>query len=392
MLSYPIASSTWDEAEYAALQRVIASDQFTMGAEVAAFEHAFAEYLGLPYTVMVNSGSSANLLMVAALCYRQQQLLRRGDEVIVPAVAWSTSYFPFYQYGLKLKFVDIDLQTLNYDLQALQAAVTETTRVILAVNLLGNPNHFESIKHIIAQRPIILLEDNCEALGAQYRGQLTGTFGLMASFSFFFSHHISTMEGGLIATADEELYHILLALRAHGWTRNLPQHNRVHEKSQDSLQEAFNFVLPGYSLRPLEFAGAVGQAQLKKLPQMLHMRRENAAQFLELIAQFPYLMPQQQQEQSSWFGLSLVIDPQSALSRQQLIQILAQYHIEVRPILSGNFTRNKAIQWFDYTLAGPLKNADIIDQNGLFLGNHHWPLTQQFKALAIALQHINQLI
>ncbi|MDY6992480.1 MAG: DegT/DnrJ/EryC1/StrS family aminotransferase [Pseudomonadota bacterium] len=392
MLSYPIASSTWDEAEYAALQRVIASDQFTMGPEVAAFEQAFAEYLGVPYTVMVNSGSSANLLMVAALCYRQQQPLKRGDEVIVPAVAWSTSYFPFYQYGLKLKFVDIDLQTLNYDLEALKSAVTETTRVILAVNILGNPNHFELIKQMIAHRPIILLEDNCEALGAQYRGQLTGTFGLMASFSFFFSHHISTMEGGLIATADEELYHILLALRAHGWTRNLPEHNQVHEKSQNSLQEAFNFVLPGYSLRPLEFAGAVGQAQLKKLPQMLQVRRENAAQFLELIKQFPYLIPQQQQEQSSWFGLSLIIDPQSALSRQQLIQVLAQQHIEVRPILSGNFTRNKAIHWFDYTLAGPLNNADIIDQNGLFLGNHHWPLTQQFNVLATALQQINQLI
>ena len=277
MSNYSLASTTWDEAEYEAMQKVIASGMFSMGEHVAQFERAFADYLNVKYSVMVNSGSSANLLMVAALFYREKDALKRGDEVIVPAVSWSTTYYPLHQYGLKLKFVDIDPETLNYDLAQLAEAVTDQTRMIMAVNLLGNPNDFGAIKIIIGPRDIILVEDNCESMGAIYQGQQAGTFGLMGSFSTFFSHHISTMEGGMIAMDDEELYHILLSLRAHGWTRNLPKHNKVcGTKSDVAFEESFRFVLPGYNVRPLELSGAIGLEQLKKLPNLVQARRVNA--------------------------------------------------------------------------------------------------------------------
>ena len=164
MTRFPLATSSWDDAEQAALQRVIASDRFSMGPEVAEFEADFARFTGSRYAVMVNSGSSANLAMVAALRHTQNPELRLlpGDEVIVPAVSWSTTYFPLHQYGLHLKFVDIDPDTLNYDLSALDSAVSDRTRAIMTVNLLGNPNDFDAIRAIIGSRPIVLIEDNCE--------------------------------------------------------------------------------------------------------------------------------------------------------------------------------------------------------------------------------------
>ncbi|MEZ4814796.1 MAG: DegT/DnrJ/EryC1/StrS family aminotransferase [Bdellovibrionota bacterium] len=264
---FPLATSSWDEKEIAAIQRVVKSGMFSMRTEVSACEKDFAEFLGSKYCLMTSSGSTANLLMVAALFYRKENPLKRGDEVIVPAVSWSTTYFPLAQYGLRLKFVDIDQETLNYDLVALERAVGPQTRLVMAVNLLGNPNDFTAIKKIIANKPIDLIEDNCESMGAVYKGKQAGTFGLMGTFSCFFSHHISTMEGGFVSTDDEELYHILLCMRAHGWTRNLPKENKVTGvKSDNEFEEAFKFVLPGYNVRPLEMSGAIGIEQIKKLP------------------------------------------------------------------------------------------------------------------------------
>ena len=158
---------------------------------------------------MVSSGSAANLLAVASMFYSNSFNLKRGDEVIVPAVSWSTTYFPLYQYGLHLKFVDIDINTLNYDLNKLKEAVTKKTKLIMAVNLLGNPNDFNTIKKIIGDKKINIIEDNCESMGAKYDGKYTGTIGLLGTYSSYFSHHICTMEGGFVTTNNEELYHIL---------------------------------------------------------------------------------------------------------------------------------------------------------------------------------------
>ena len=181
-----LASSSWDESEYNAIQEVIDSGIFTMGKKVKEFEGKFASYMGCKYAVMVNSGSSANLLMIAALFYSKKFSLKRGDEVIVPAVSWSTTYYPLHQYGLKIKFVDIDLETLNYDITSLKSAITENTKAIMAVNLLGNSNDFSAIQELIVDQDILLLEDNCESMGATFEDKMTGTFGLMGTFSTFF--------------------------------------------------------------------------------------------------------------------------------------------------------------------------------------------------------------
>ncbi|MDD4962485.1 MAG: DegT/DnrJ/EryC1/StrS family aminotransferase [Gallionella sp.] len=382
---FPLATASWGSEELEAMQRVITSGMFTMGANVQAFERDFAQYIGSQYCVMVNSGSSANLLMVAALFYTQNPLLKlkRGDEVIVPAVSWSTTYYPLYQYGLKIKFVDIDLNTLNYDLEQLALATTDQTRAIMAVNLLGNPNDFGRIQDIIGDRNIILMEDNCESMGATYQGKMAGTFGVMGAFSSFFSHHISTMEGGLIVTDDEELYQILLSLRAHGWTRNLPKHNLVcGEKSDDPFEESFRFVLPGYNVRPLELEGALGVEQVKRLPALIAERRKNGQLLQAALSNHPDILIQQEVGESSWFGFSLVIRPNSSLNRKDLVSKLNELGFECRPIVAGNFAKNEVVKYFDSEVHGTLKNAEHIDQNGLFVGNHHYPIPDAFAALS----------
>jgi CDP-6-deoxy-D-xylo-4-hexulose-3-dehydrase len=385
-VKFPLATSTWGQEENDAMQRVIASGMFTMGTNVQAFEKAFADYIGSQYCVMVNSGSSANLLMIAALFYTQNPALKlqRGDEVIVPAVSWSTTYYPLYQYGLKIRFVDIDLNTLNYDLEQLEQAITDKTRMIVAVNLLGNPNDFARIEQLTTERDIILLEDNCESMGASYQGKKAGTFGVMGSFSTFFSHHISTMEGGLIVTDNEELYHILLSLRAHGWTRNLPKHNLVcSEKSDDAFEESFRFVLPGYNVRPLDMEGAIGIEQLKKLPDFIRVRQENGKVFQIAMANHPDLIIQQEIGESSWFGFSLVIRPESNLTRPVLVQKLNELGFECRPIVTGNFAKNEVVKYFDFETPFPLKNAEHIDNHGLFIGNQHYPIIGAIDALRL---------
>ncbi len=258
MSNYPLATKTWDDKELQAIQSVIDRGNYTMGDSVKQFEQDFAKFINRKYCVMVSSGSAANLIATAALFYTKNPMLKRGDEVIVPAVSWSTTYFPLQQYGLKLKFVDINLDTLNYDLELLESAITNDTKMIMTVNLLGNPNDFDVINRFIKDKEIFIFEDNCESMGAEYKGKQTGTFGFVGTFSTFFSHHMATMEGGFVATDDKEVYHILLSLRAHGWTRDLPKENYITDKNDDCFEEMFRFVLPGYNVRPVEMSGAIG--------------------------------------------------------------------------------------------------------------------------------------
>ena len=381
---FPLATSSWDNAEYDAIQRVIKSDRFTMGVEVESFEKKFADYFGSKFAIMVNSGSSANLLMTASLFFSRQDRykLKRGDKIIVPAVSWPTTYYPLAQYGLHLEFVDIDRGTLNYDLAALQAAIDEHTKAIMVVNLLGNPNDFEEINNLIKGKDIIIIEDNCESMGATFNGQYTGTFGLMGSFSCFFSHHISTMEGGVVLTDDEELYHIMLALRAHGWTRNLPKQNLVSGgKSDDTFEESFKFVLPGYNLRPLELSGAIGSEQLKKLPELIEGRQKNGEKFQNCMKHHPIFQIQREIGSSSWFGFSLLLREGGGYTRRHVVEKLEQCGFECRPIVAGNFAKNAVMQFFDYSISGDLKNAEFIDCNGLFVGNHHYKIDDAIDAL-----------
>ncbi|AMF91381.1 DegT/DnrJ/EryC1/StrS family aminotransferase [Escherichia coli] len=383
MITYPLASNTWDEYEYAAIQSVIDSKMFTMGKKVELYEKNFADLFGSKYAVMVSSGSTANLLMIAALFFTNKPKLKRGDEIIVPAVSWSTTYYPLQQYGLKVKFVDINKETLNIDIDSLKNAISDKTKAILTVNLLGNPNDFAKINEVINNRDIILLEDNCESMGAVFQNKQAGTFGVMGTFSSFYSHHIATMEGGCVVTDDEELYHVLLCLRAHGWTRNLPKENMVTgTKSDDIFEESFKFVLPGYNVRPLEMSGAIGIEQLKKLPGFISTRRSNAQYFVDKFKDHPFLDIQKEVGESSWFGFSFVIKEGAAIERKSLVNNLISAGIECRPIVTGNFLKNeRVLSYFDYSVHDTVANAEYIDKNGFFVGNHQIPLFNEIDYL-----------
>ena len=376
MSNYPLSTNTWGTEEIEAIQSVISSNNYTMGKNVAQFEYDFGKFINRKFCLMVSSGSAANLISIASFFYTANPMLKKGDEVIVPAVSWSTTYFPLQQYGLKLKFVDIDLNTLNYDLDALKTAISKNTKMIVVVNLLGNPNDFDKINEITKDKKIFIFEDNCESLGAEYKNKKTGTFGTIGTFSTYFSHHISTMEGGFVTTDNEELYHILLSLRAHGWTRNLPKKNFVTNKSDNWFEEAFRFVLPGYNVRPLEISGAIGVEQLKKTPSFIRKRVENAKLFVKLFKNHPNYLIQKDIDKSSWFGFSLIIKPESNLKRKNVINILQKNKIECRPIVTGNFVLNEVMKYFDYEVHEELKNANYINNNGFFVGNSHEDITK----------------
>ncbi|NTV38360.1 MAG: DegT/DnrJ/EryC1/StrS family aminotransferase [Demequinaceae bacterium] len=380
-INLPLATSTWDGDERAALQEVIDSDQFSMGPRVRAFEQAFAEFVGAPYSVMVNSGSSANLLAVAAAVINPEIALSAGDEVIVPAVSWSTTYYPLQQYGLHLRFVDIDAHTLNIDLDAVEAAITDRTRAIFAVNLLGNPIDYARLQAIADAHGLLILEDNCEALGARFEGRQAGTFGLMGTYSTFFSHHISTMEGGLIAVHDERTWHTLQSLRAHGWVRNLPHDNSLYSGSGDPFVDLFRFVLPGYNVRPLEMSGALGSTQLAKVPALIEGRRANATVFTDLFSDFASGRIQRETGESSWFGFAITLTGALTDRRADVVKELRIKGVDCRPVVAGNFTRNPVMSFLDATVPDELPAADEVDTNAFFIGNHHYPIARELTQI-----------
>ena len=380
-IKYNLASDSWDGEEISAINDVIKSNRYTMGPKVKKFEEEFASHFNSDYAIMVNSGSSANLLMIASLFYSNEYDLKEGDEVIVPAVSWSTTYYPVHQYGLKLVFVDVDRDTLNISPEEIKKAISPKTKIIFAVNLLGNPCEFDEIIRICKKNNIILIEDNCESLGAKYQEKFTGTCGIMGSFSFFFSHHLQTMEGGMILTNDKNLYELCVSLRAHGWIRDLPDDNSIEKKTGNSFHDSFNFVTPGYGIRPLEMSGAIGSVQLQKLPIFISNRKKNATIFKSLFENEPNIAIQQETEVSSWFGFSLLLTNKLSSFRDDLINILMENNIECRPIVAGNFTKNPVIKFMDYDIRGELSASDEIDKNGFFVGNDFRDLKNEIHYL-----------
>ncbi len=378
---YELSASSWGEEEINAIQRVLEAGQFTIGENVAAFEAELAGYFGKKYAVMTNSGSSANLVSVASLFYKKDRPLERGSEVIVPAISWSTTYHPLQQYGLRLKFVDVDLDTLNVDAEKLESAIGPRTRMIVTVSVLGNPAPLDVVRGLADRHGLYFMEDNCESMDAELNGRKTGTFGDLSTFSFFFSHHISTMEGGMVLTDDLELYHLLRALRAHGWTRDLPDHSPLFERRNNDHFEAYRFIVPGYNVRPLEMCGAIGREQLKKLPATTAVRRQNLALFQKLFGGDQRVIIQRECGRSSSFSFTLVLNPKMDIERDDVFTALREAGIGFRIITGGCFPRHDVIKYYDYEIAGDLRNADIAHDRGFFVGNHPCDLTPQIERL-----------
>lgn len=376
---YELASSSWGQEEVAAVQRVISGGLLTMGENVRRFEQDFASKFGVTHALMLSSGSAANLVGVAALCFLKDRPLERGDEAIVPAISWATTYYPLQQYGLRLRFVDVELDTLNLDVRMLERALTPRTRMVVAVSVLGNPAALDVMRSFCDRHDLYLFEDNCESMGALLNGRQCGTFGDFGTFSCFFSHHISTMEGGVLVTDNTELYHVARALRAHGWTRDLPPDTTIYDKRDDDFYEAYRFILPGYNARPLELSGAVGIEQLKKLDRMIEIRRKNAELFLSVFKGDDRFIIQRENGRSSWFAFTVILDPKTRIDRATVLAELKAADIGYRMITGGNFLRHDVIKYFDYDCVGEVRNADIAHDRGFFVGNHPRDLTPQIE-------------
>tara|TARA_R100000808_G_scaffold24863_1_gene58874 strand:+ start:14878 stop:16008 length:1131 start_codon:yes stop_codon:yes gene_type:complete len=373
MINWPLAVDTWNAAERTAMHRIIDSGMFTMGNNVEEFQARFCEIFGVKYAVMVNSGSSANLLMAAACL--ELNYFKEGSEIIVPAVGWSTSYFPFHQAGLEVVFVDVD-DTWNIDVNRVEAAITSKTRAVLGINLLGNPCTFDQLIDVCNKHDLTLLEDNCESLGSGYDNKFTGSFGTMGTYSTFFSHHIQTMEGGLIACNDSKTFNTLKSLRSHGWTRNT-----IWESDNP-----FTFKTIGYNVRPGELHAAVGLAQLDKWDGMDETRSRNAYEFIANFEDKSWCTIQRVSNLASpsWFGFGLVFSEPGMKERAQ--ELLTANNVEHRPIVCGNFVNQPVFKKMRARVHGDTPVADKIDSDGIFLGNNPIDLVPQIRLTAQLLE------
>ena len=369
---YPLASSSWGQEEVEAIQRVIETNMYTMGKHVKEFEDKFAETFNSKHAIMVNSGSSANLLMLSLLKWKYKLT---GD-IIVPAVGWATTYFPVSQNGFKLNFVDVDPDTWNIDVTKIRQAITPNTCAIMPVNLLGNSCDYQEILKICDEHNLLLIEDNCEAMGAKWNDQYNGTIGLAGSFSFFFSHHIQTMEGGMVLTDNKDDADYMRSLRAHGWVRDLPDDSSLYKKTGDPFNDNFIFATPGYNVRPLEMSGAIGLEQLKKWPQIMKTRLKNKEHFLSTFSNLSWCRIQKETGTSSWFTFGLVLDGELKGKRAEVIKILTEAGIQTRPLASRNFLKQPVMRDLDYINNNNYNAADDIHDNGFFVGNGSQDVTK----------------
>ena len=383
-ITFPLVDSSYDNQEILRCIATLLEGQLTMGARVREFESAFADYLGARYAVMVNSGSSANLLAFAALTNpaRRNHLIP-GDKVAVPAVCWSTSLWPIIQCGLVPVLVDVDAETLNLSIPSLKAAICRhSIKAVMMVHILGNSTELPALMELVHEHHLHLIEDTCESLGSRYRGKHLGTLGEFGTFSFYFSHHMTTIEGGMIVARTEEDYDLLKCLRAHGWSRE--QSNRRELESQHAaIDPRFLFINIGYNLRPTEIQAAFGCEQLKRLECMNQSRRDNVRRLRVAFSThsawegqiaFPRVP---EALDPAWFGFPFLLTESSKVTRQIMANNLLKRGIDTRPIVSGNMALQPALKLYKVDLSlGPFFGAQQVHDRGLFIGCHSTPLSE----------------
>jgi CDP-6-deoxy-D-xylo-4-hexulose-3-dehydrase len=386
---FPLAMNPFGEDEILAMTEVLLTGRLTLGNEVEKAEKKFAQIVGVPYAVMVNSGSSANLLAVSAIASKLRPVhCDPGDHVLVPAVCWSTSVFPLIQNGLRPIFVDVDPRTFNISLVELEHKLTRRVKAVMAVHVLGNSINMQQMMEFVKRYNLILIEDTCESLGSfcktdkEDKSQMLGTFGDFGTFSFYFSHHITSGEGGMVTCKTKEDYNFVRCLRAHGWTRHLTNRQEVEDLYQD-IDPRFLFVNMGYNLRPLEVQGAMLSVQLDKLHQFNVCRRDNLKRIREALSRdnrFSCLMSLMEASENidpAWFGLGVLLHRPYAHQRLEFLKYLEKNGIENRPVISGNFIRQPCISAFcDEERPENYPGAEAIHTRGFFIGIHQTSLNQ----------------
>ena len=346
---------------------VLLSQKITMSDITREFEYEFAKFLGSKFALMTNSGSSANLLASFALTNpKKKNRLQKGDEFIIPAICWSTSLWPLIQCGLIPKFVDVNVNNFCLDEELLSKKIIKETRAILAIHILGNAPNIEKITSIAKKNNIFLIEDTCEALGSKYKSKFLGTFGDFGTYSFYYSHQITSGEGGMIVCDSKEDYEIIHSLRAHGWDRGL---------SKKTKKNKFNFINSGFNLRPLDLTAAIGLSQFKRLKSMMNIRSTNRSNIINSLEndnnwnnQFEFFKPNINVS-PSWFGLPLLIKNFTITKKEKFIKYLNNKGIETRPILSGNFLNQPSAKLYNLNKDRlTFKNSQFIEDKGFFIG------------------------
>ena len=385
--------------------RVLESGNLTMGKEVKNFEAKMSKYLGVKHFVMVNSGSSANLLMIEALMRPavSKPKLNLGDSVLVPAIAWPTTIWPLIQLGLNPLFVDVGPNTLALDLQAAQQLI-DSSRIpvkgIFPIHPLGYAIPPSELEKFTSRNELILINDVCESLGSWSEGKHAGTTGLASSFSFYFSHHITTMEGGGVATDDDALADDLRSMRSHGWSRDRSDVStwNAQVSSNDSK---FLFVSTGYNVRPMEIQAAIGSLQITEIDTFVSKRREVARRVCEalrgtqlsVIGEGAFLDAESAMT-ISWMLIPIRVYGQNVTNRKtQILDKLAGLEIETRPVLTGNFLSQPAIQRITRNAVDPksFKVATEITESAFLVGAHHDLTEEQIEFLCSALRDVSSI-
>ena len=371
---YPLVENPFSNNDINQGIKVLKSKQLTISKKTTDFEKDFSSKLKSKHSLMVNSGSSANLLALQCLInpYRKNRL-KKGDEVIIPTLCWSTSLWPIIQSNLKPVFVDINPLTLNIDENEIEKKINKKTKAILLVHVLGNSCDMDQIMRIKKKYNLLLIEDTCESLGSKYKNKFLGTFGEFSSFSFYSSHQISSGEGGMICCKDIVDYNIIKSLRSHGWSRGTTFENKIYKKNK-ALDKRFIFFNSGYNLRPTEVSAAIGHNQFKRLDSFIKIRNINRKKIISCIKRSSTLNKkidfyyENNKITASWFGLSIKILNKDKKYKYQVLKNLDNNGIETRPIISGNFADQPAAKKYKLTNKQKFPNTDLVYDTSFFIG------------------------
>ena len=373
---YPLLENGFSDRDIKSGIKVLKSKYITMGRHTLIFEKAFAKKMKTKYAVMVNSGSSANLLSVfASKNPLRKNRFKDKDEALIPVLCWSTSLWPLVQAGLKPKFIDINSKTLNVDAKHLISKINKNTKLIMLINVLGTATEIKKIIDIAQKKKIIVIEDNCESLGAQFNNKNLGTFGDFGTFSFFYSHQITSGEGGMITCNNKEDYEILLSLRSHGWSRG-PFYNKL-KKQNPSLDPRYIFFNSGFNLRPTDIQAAIAFSQLKRLDNFISNRTFNKNKIIKKLVtdkrwnnQFSFIEIIKK-IRPSYMVLPLMVHRKFKSKKKLFIKALESFGIETRPIISGSFVNQPATKLYNLN-KNKMKFAEAqkVQDLGFVIGLH----------------------
>ena len=369
---YPLIENPYRKSDINEALKVLKSRRLTIGPVTDKFQKSFTKKLGSNFSLMVNSGSSANLLALQCLInpYRKKRL-KPGDEVLIPSLCWSTSLWPIIQSGLKPKFVDIDLDSLNINLNDLKKKISKKTKAILIVHVLGNCVDMSELMRVVKKHNLILIEDTCESLGTKYKNKYLGTFGDFSSFSFYSSHQISSGEGGMICCKNNDDHEIIKSLRAHGWSRGLKNEKKIAAANKH-LDSRFIFYNSGFNLRSTDIAASIGLNQFKDIDQFIKKRSINRDKILKIfkkkIKMMKYLsfIDANNHVKASWFGIPILLSKK--INRNKFLKKIEKLGVETRPIISGNFLKQPSIKKYKLNKKSNFKNSDIVNNHGFFIG------------------------